>query len=112
MTADRVCPAPLWGPPSETTHIGEGRLEGDGRYLRLWLVVQSGLVIEARFQCHGCQVAIAVGQNLCAALTGRELARVRTLERNDIAILVGPVPEGKEFNYELAAKALAALKET
>jgi NifU-like protein involved in Fe-S cluster formation len=104
------------GPLEGSTHYGQAGSPGDGPYFQLWLIISCGAgsqrtVLQAAYQSHGCPSSMAVGGMLCAIITGRELAKVKELTPDDVKALVGPLPEGKEFNYHLAAKALRSLKE-
>jgi len=100
------------GPLEGATHFGQSGAPGDGPYFQVWLVVQEWRIAQSAYQTHGCPASMAVGGTLCAVIGNREVRKVRDLTREDIAHIVGSVPEGKEFNYGLAADALrAALEE-
>jgi NifU-like protein len=83
---------------------------GDGPYFELWLKLEpsngSPVIRQASYNTHGCPSSMAVGGALCALITGRVLTRVADLNESDIRAFAGELPEGKEFNYRLAAEAL------
>jgi len=94
------------GPIENATHYGVGGSPGGGPHFQLWLIVENGRVARAAYQTHGCPASMGLGGKLCAILTGREADKVKNLTRDDIVTIIGPLPEGKEFNYGLAATAV------
>src|SRR5262245_50372443 len=98
------------GPLDKATHYGQGGEPGHGPYLQLWLRVEGGVVKAARWKSYGCPVAMACGEAVCAVSEGRRLEALRELTSEDVARLVGGVPEGKEHCPELAAAALGGVR--
>jgi NifU-like protein involved in Fe-S cluster formation len=92
------------------THRGVAGEPGCGPWLAISFRVAAGVVAEARFETYGCPTAVACGEIVCRVSEGRSLARLRSLTAEDVALLVGGVPEGKEQCPELAAEALARIR--
>jgi len=99
------------GPLDGATHCGVAGSPGDGPYFQLWLIVAGGLIARATYDTHGCPSSMAVGGGLCRLIERRELARAQSLTRDDLIAFVGPLPEGREFCYDLAVEALHGAKE-
>jgi nitrogen fixation NifU-like protein len=93
------------------THYGVAGSPGGGPYFQLWLIVEGGRIARASYETHGCPSSMAVGGGLCRLIERRELSKAQTLTREDLVALIGPLPEGKEFCYELAITALISAKE-
>jgi NifU-like protein involved in Fe-S cluster formation len=92
------------------THHGVGGSPGDGPYLELWLEIGGDIIKRATYRSHGCPTSMAVGAALCRLVEGRALRRAQTLTASDLAGFLGEVPEGKEFNYQLAEQAVASIR--
>lgn len=99
------------GPLDNATHYGVGGSPGDGPYFQLWLIVERGRITKASYQTPGCPSSMAVGGGLCRLISGRELERVSQLSRDDLTHFVGPLPEGKEYCFDLAITALTKAEE-
>jgi nitrogen fixation NifU-like protein len=69
----------------------ESPLHGDR--LRLSFRIDGDRIVEARFRCLGCTVAIAAGSVATVLLTGRTIAAALRLTDEDVAEALGGVPE-------------------
>lgn len=90
----------------EATHVGVGGQPGDGPYVRLWLLVEQGVILRAGYECNGCPSSIAAASMTSQLATGRPLERLALLEPSDLILLLGGLPEGKEYYAKLAVQAI------
>ena len=90
---------------------GTGGVRGDGPYIQLRLEVSGGIVTKVDAACNGCPSAIQVTNRLATILKGRHLASIRALSRDDVIVIGGTVPAGKDYYYDLAYKAILDLKQ-
>jgi nitrogen fixation NifU-like protein len=88
------------------THCSEAGTPGAGPYMRLWLQVEDGIVVAARYKTYGCPAAIACAEAVCAWSEGRPIAVCVQVTAEAVREWAGGVPEGKEHCPELAAVAL------
>jgi NifU-like protein involved in Fe-S cluster formation len=98
------------GPLEGSTHEGISwapwLLPGDGPYIKLWLTLDGDRIAAAAYQANGCPSSIACGSIVAQVLRGRTLDEALRLEPHDINLLLGGLPEGKEYCAEMAVKAL------
>jgi len=99
------------GPLENATHYGVAGSPGDGPFFQLWLIVEDGQIVRATYQTHGCPSSMAVGGGLCRLIQGRVLLKAQTLSKEDLVAFIGPLPEGKEFCYDLSIGALQNMKQ-
>lgn len=90
----------------DATHIGVGGTPGEGPYVRLHLLVSEGYIRRASYECNGCPSSIAASSVVAQILTGRTLAQASLLEPNDVLLILGGLPQGKEYYAELAVTAI------
>jgi len=82
-----------------------------GDLLRLAVIVENGVVSEARFLCRGCAAAIASGSALTEKLVGHTAAEVQAIDAAGIAAELGGLPPASAHAAQLAedgARAIAA----
>src|SRR5947207_2670244 len=79
---------------------------GCGPYMLIYLKVQQDRIETAHFQTYGCPAVIACGSWLTRWAEGRTLAEASKIEANDLRIILGGLPAGKEHCPELAVGAL------
>jgi NifU-like protein involved in Fe-S cluster formation len=96
------------GPLEDATAVGCSGIPGEGRYIKLYLVVVDDTIEQAAYECNGCPASIASASVVCEVVTGRETSIVEILEANDILVMLGGLPDGKE---ELPQMALDALRQ-
>ena len=102
---------PHIGSETEPTYVGMGGVPGDGPYICFEAIVRHGQIVEAKGRCNGCQTAIQLTERFVRLLAGREVSRVKNLQINEVRVLAGPVPEGKEYYVELAWRACTSLQQ-
>lgn len=87
------------------THCGEAAEQACGDRLWLDLIVDGGIVREARFRVQGCPGAIAVGSALADLLPGRAAAQ-GSVTAAELEAALGGVPPAKRHALRLAVDAL------
>lgn len=85
--------------------MGEaGNLEC-GSLIRIELRVQAGVIVDARYQAHGCPATLASASEVCARVRGVRLLEAAGLAESDVCRSLGLRP-GKEYTAEIALDAL------
>lgn len=82
-----------------------------GDVLRLAVIVENGVVREARFLCRGCAASIASGSALTEMIIGYSAAELKALDAASIATDLGGLPPASFHAAQLAvdgARAVAA----
>lgn len=77
-----------------------------GDTMRLTLRIRDGRIEEARHQTVGCTAAVASASVATELITGRPLAEVERLTRDDIAAALGGLPPSKLHGSIMVADAL------
>jgi nitrogen fixation NifU-like protein len=80
-----------------------------GDILRLTVKQTSGHITEANFKAQGCVASIACGSALTEIIRGKRLEEIRNLQRNDLIVAVGGLPQASTHAAQLAWDALAAV---
>ena len=94
------------GPLEGATHQAACGSPGDGPYVVIWLEVEDEKIMRAAYSTHGCPSSVAASSMACQIATGRTLAQARLLTGDDLLLILGGLPEGKERFAHMAAKAL------
>jgi nitrogen fixation NifU-like protein len=108
LAAEHVRNAGNCGPLEGATSVGRYGSEGGGPYMTLWIDVQSGRIARAAYKSNGCPAAMACGSMTCEIVRGRTVEEALRLERDDLIVILGGLPEGKG---ECAAHAIFALQD-
>ena len=83
-----------------------------GDVMKLWLKVDGGRIVDARFKTQGCSAAIATSSYATEMIIGMDLTRARAVTREEIAEALGGLPPSKMHCSVLASDAIrAALKD-
>lgn len=83
-----------------------------GDIMTLQLRVEGGRIAEVKFRVKGCAAAIGCGSAMTELVSGRTVAEVRGVKREQILEAVGGLPPASEHASHLAWDALqAAMKE-
>jgi len=90
--------------------VGHGGIPGEGPYISIWLSVAHGTVLDVRCRCNGCPSALQVTERCALVLRGRTIEAIRRLDRADIELIAGKLPDGKEYYYDLARRAIENLR--
>ncbi len=88
----------------------EARVANDlcGDVLRLTLALSGERIVEARFRCRGCVVAIAAGSAVTVLLEGRTVQEALALSVEELESALGGVPPGRRPCLSLARSAVLA----
>jgi NifU-like protein involved in Fe-S cluster formation len=70
------------------------------------LAVQDDKIVDSTFRCNGCSYAHLVVGGLAKLVKGRTFEQASLIEPKDLLLLVGGVPEGKEYYAAMAVEAL------
>jgi nitrogen fixation NifU-like protein len=79
-----------------------------GDIMQLALVIDDGVITEARFRTRGCVAAIACGSALTESIQGKSLDQARAIDADEIRKMLGGLPEGSTHASHLAIEALRA----
>ncbi|HUS18732.1 MAG TPA: iron-sulfur cluster assembly scaffold protein [Terriglobales bacterium] len=60
-----------------------------GDLLQLWLLVEAGVITQARYKTRGCSTSIACGSLLTELVTGKTLEQSRQIHRRQIVDALG-----------------------
>ena len=107
LAQDHVSNPRNLGPMEAATHEGAAGTPGEGPYMTLWFRIEGGVIRRAAFQTYGCAAARAAGSITTVLLTGRTIEQALRLTANDIELVLGGLPEGKQHCARLAADAVA-----
>jgi nitrogen fixation NifU-like protein len=80
-----------------------------GDVLRLAVIIEDGMVREARFLCRGCTAAIASGSVLTEKMKGRNIEEWRKIRSEEIAAELGGLPLASFHAAQLAEDAARAI---
>jgi nitrogen fixation NifU-like protein len=85
---------------------------GCGETMKIWLKIDSGIVIQTGFWTDGCAATVACGSMATQLITGKSVIQSLALNARDIVNALKDFPEGNHHCAELAAHALRmALKD-
>ena len=82
-----------------------------GDVLRLAVIIEDGVVREARFLCRGCTAAIASGSVLTEKMKGRGVEALREMRAEEIAGELGGLPPASFHAAQLAEDGARAVAE-
>jgi nitrogen fixation protein NifU and related proteins len=88
--------------------VGKAENSACGDVLHLYLQIDEGRVLAARFQTFGCATAIAAGSRLTEMVAGRTLAELGGILRQDVTDALGGLPPMKVHCSVLAEDAIQA----
>lgn len=108
LAADHIQNRRHCGPLDGATHYGCCGARGDGPYVEIWLDIREDRIVSAAYRTPGCPSSTACASVLCQLVTGRTLAQASLITERDLLLVVGGLPEGREF---YAGASLSALCE-
>ena len=79
--------------------------EGD-EIIKIFIVVEKGVITQAEFQTFGGVVAIAASSVATNFIYGKSLAEVKKFNINKITEIIGEVPENKAYILPLVVSAV------
>ena len=77
-----------------------------GDVMKLWIKIESGRILDARFKAQGCSAAIATSSYATEMLIGMSVADARKVTREQIADALGGLPGSKIHCSVLACDAI------
>ena len=77
-----------------------------GDVMKLWVKVDSGRVVDARFKAQGCPAAIATGSFATEMVIGMDVAAARKITREELSEALGGLPPAKIHCSVLASDAI------
>jgi NifU-like protein involved in Fe-S cluster formation len=91
---------------AEPDRVGVAGTPHRGPFLRLEVRLRDDVVVEARFQTHGCGPSIACGSVLTELVIGRIISDARSVTVADLIATLDGIPDDKRHCAELAIAAL------
>jgi len=80
-----------------------------GDVLRLAVIVEDGVIREAKFLCRGCTASIASGSVLTEKMIGRTASALRAIHAVEIAAELGGLPPASFHAAQLAEDGVKAI---
>jgi nitrogen fixation NifU-like protein len=77
-----------------------------GDVMKLWLKIDGGRIIDAKFKVQGCSAAIATSSYATEMVIGMNLDEARAITREQIAEALGGLPPSKMHCSVLASDAI------
>ncbi len=106
IAADHIQNRRNFGPLEGATHFGHCGTRGEGPYVEIWLIIREDRILTATYRTPGCPSSIACASVLCQIATGRSPAQLGGVTPGDLSLIVGKLPEGREFYAGIAVSAL------
>ncbi|MBU3940857.1 MAG: iron-sulfur cluster assembly scaffold protein [Nanoarchaeota archaeon] len=83
-----------------------------GDAMKIFIKVEDGKIVDAKFKTYGCVAAIVSSEALCEAVIGKTLEEAKKLKGEDIIEDLGGLPQLKRHCAALCTEALQnAIKE-
>jgi nitrogen fixation NifU-like protein len=77
-----------------------------GDVMKLWVKVEAGKIVDAKFKAQGCSAAIATSSYATEMLIGMELDQARKIRKEEVAEALGGLPASKIHCSVLASDAI------
>jgi nitrogen fixation NifU-like protein len=77
-----------------------------GDVMKLWLKIDGGRIIDAKFKAQGCSAAIATSSYATEMVIGMNLDQARAITKEQIAEALGGLPQSKMHCSVLASDAI------
>ncbi len=81
---------------------------GEGDFVQMFIGVAGGRIVEAKFRCFTCPVAVAACDMAAQLVQTMSLEEAQCLSPEDLALALGGVPEEKMSRCRLAVSAVKA----
>src|SRR5262249_26342360 len=92
--------------------VGQEGMPGEGAFMTLYLKGSKEKIEEATFVTYGCPIARACGSWLTGWVKGRSAEQAGVIGENDLMLILGGLPLGKEHCASLTIRSLKkALKQ-
>ncbi len=86
--------------------VGQVGIEGEGPYMTVYLRLLDRQIQQASFETYGCPSAIACGSWVARWVEGKSVEEVLVLGPDELSLVLGGLPLGKEHCAGLAVGAL------
>jgi nitrogen fixation protein NifU and related proteins len=97
------------GEIEDATVVVETANPACGDLMKLWAVVQEGVIVDVKFKVAGCVPAVACGSWLTERIKGMPLAELMGLAPDQIVAGMGGLPVASKHAAVLASDALQQL---
>jgi nitrogen fixation NifU-like protein len=77
------------------TNVATAGNPEDGDVVRLFLLIQEGIIVDAKVQVFGCPVAIAAADILVEMIKGKTITEAMKIKNEDISDALGGLPAQK-----------------
>jgi nitrogen fixation protein NifU and related proteins len=94
------------GPLTGASHFGQYGDPGGGPYVQMWFKLGGDHIIEAAYKTYGCPAAVACASLACQLVPGRTPRWAMSIAAEDLAAILGGLPEGKEYCPAMVVKAI------
>jgi nitrogen fixation NifU-like protein len=92
--------------------VGNAGNPACGDMMRLFLKIENGVIVDAKFKTFGCGAAIASSSMLTEMLKGKTLEEAMKISNEEVVKALGGLPEAKIHCSVMAEEALnAAMKD-
>ena len=88
------------------TLTGKAGIQGQGPFMEIYLIHNENVILDSGFETYTCPAAVACGSFIAKWSCGRTLEEARKITAEDLNIVLGGLPLGKEHLAALAIKAL------
>jgi len=112
QVADHISNPRNVGEVEHPTGIGDVVNEVCQDRIRLTVRIENGILAQARIRASGCPPTLAAASVLTELISGRSIAEVYALTRDDVAHALGRLPPAKMHCAVLAIDALRAALES
>ncbi len=86
--------------------IGRAGVLGEGPFMTIYFCTAGDTILRASFETYGCPSAIACGSWITRWVEGKHAHETRLLSPDDLTMVLGGLPLGKEHVPVLAIRAL------
>lgn len=93
------------GVVENATNVATAGNPEDGDVIRLFLLIQNGIIIDAKVKVFGCPVAIASADILAEMIKGKTIREALKIKNEDISEALGGLPPQK-LNCSIFAEIL------
>jgi NifU-like protein involved in Fe-S cluster formation len=90
------------------THFGTCGCRGEGPYVEIWLDIEGDTIKRAAYRTPGCPSSIAAASVACQIITARTREQALRLNPEDLLLILGGLPEGKEPFATMSVTAVEA----
>ncbi len=91
---------------ADATLTGNAGIQGQGPFMEVYLNHSDNVIVDSGFETYTCPAAVACGSFIAKWSCGKTLDEARMITADDLNIVLGGLPLGKEHLATLAVKAL------